>query len=93
MTSEIEDKILSLYALGNSYSQIFQVIEDFYGVGFSKATISAVTDKIIPMLQEWKIRPLEEVYPFVFLDAIHYKVKEDGKYISNGVVTCIHTHN
>ena len=50
MTSEIEDKILSLFALGNSYSQIAKHIEDFYCVGFSKATISAVTDKIIPML-------------------------------------------
>ena len=89
MTSEIEDKILSLYALGNSYSQISQAIEDFYGVGFSKATISAVTDKIIPMLNEWKIRPLEEVYPFVFLDAIHYKVKEDGKYISKAFYTVL----
>ena len=98
MTSEIEDKILSLYALGNSYSQISQAIEDFYGVGFSKATVSAVTDKIIPMLNEWKIRPLEEVYPFVFLDvpwkkcpfdAIHYKVKEDGKYISKAFYTVL----
>jgi len=62
---------LSLYALGNSYTQISDHIEEIYGVGFSKATISAVTDKILPILQEWKTRPLEEVYPFVFLDAIH----------------------
>jgi len=52
MTSEIEEKILALFALGNSYSQISQHIEDFYSIGFSKATMSAVTDKIIPMLQE-----------------------------------------
>ena len=89
MTSEIEDKILSLFALGNSYSQIAKYIEDFYCVGFSKATISAVTDKIIPMLNEWKVRPLEAVYPFVFLDAIHYKVKEDGKYISKAFYTVL----
>ena len=89
MTSEIEDKILSLFALGNSYSQIAKHIEDFYCVGFSKATISAVTDKIIPMLNEWKTRPLEAVYPFVFLDAIHYKVKEDGKYISKAFYTVL----
>src|SRR5574344_1922825 len=89
MTSEIEDKILSLFALGNSYSQIAKYIEDFYCVGFSKATISAVTDKIIPMLNEWKTRPLEAVYPFVFLDAIHYKVKEDGKYISKAFYTVL----
>lgn len=89
MTSEIEEKILSLYAHGNSYSQIADVIEDIYGVGFSKGAISTVTDKIIPMLQEWKIRPLEEIYPFIFLDAIHYKVKEEGRYISKAFYTVL----
>ena len=58
MTGEIEEKILALYAHGNSYSQISELIEDIYGVGFSKCAISAVTDKIIPLLQEWKTRPL-----------------------------------
>lgn len=89
MSDEIEKKILSLYALGNSYSQIAQHIEEIYCVGFSKAAISAVTDKILPMLQEWRSRPLEAVYPFVFLDAIHYKVKEDGKYISKAFYTVL----
>ena len=89
MTDEIEKKMLSLYALGNSYSQISKHIEDIYGVEFSKAAISAVTDKIIPMLQEWKTRPLEAVYPFIFLDAIHYKVKEDGRYISKAFYTVL----
>ena len=87
MSGEIEEKILALYAHGNSYSQIANMIEDIYGVGFSKGAISTVTDKIIPMLTEWKARPLEEVYPFVFLDAIHYKVKEDGRYISKAFYT------
>lgn len=89
MSDEIEKKMLSLYALGNSYSQISKHIEDIYGVEFSKAAISAVTDKIIPMLQEWKTRPLEAVYPFIFLDAIHYKVKEDGRYISKAFYTVL----
>ncbi len=80
MISEIEDKILSLFALGNSYSQIAKYIEDFYCVGFSKARINAVTDKIIPMLNESKVRPLEAVHPFVFLEAIHYKVKEESNF-------------
>jgi transposase-like protein len=52
MSSEIENKILALYVHGNSYSQIVELIEDIYGVGFTKGAISAVTDKIIPMLQE-----------------------------------------
>ena len=89
MTGEIEDKILALYAHGNSYSQISELIEDIYGVGFSKGAISTVTDKIIPLLQEWKTRPLEEIYPFIFLDAIHYKVKEDGRYISKAFYTVL----
>ena len=89
MSDQIEQKILSLYALGNSYSQIADHIEEIYGVGFSKATISAVTDKILPMLQEWRIRPLEELYPFIYLDAIHYKVKEEGKYISKAFYTVL----
>jgi len=89
MSDQIEQKILSLYALGNSYSQIVDHIEEIYGVGFSKATISAVTDKILPMLHEWRIRPLDELYPFIFMDAIHYKVKEEGKYISKAFYTVL----
>jgi transposase-like protein len=89
MSDEIEKKILSLFALGNSYTQISKHIEDIYCVGFSKAAISAVTDKIIPMLQEWRTRPLEAVYPFIFLDAIHYKVKEDGRYVSKAFYTVL----
>ena len=82
MSDNIEQKILSLYALGNSYSQISEHIEEMYGMSFSKATISAVTDKVIPLLKEWQQRPLESVYPFVWLDAIHYKIKDNGRYIS-----------
>jgi transposase-like protein len=89
MSDQIEQKILSLYALGNSYSQISEHIEEMYGVEFSKATISAVTDKIVPMLKEWQQRPLEAVYPFVWLDAIHYKIKENGRYVSKAVYTIL----
>ena len=89
MSDQIEQKILALYALGNSYTQISEHIEDFYGVHFSKATISAVTDKVIPLLKEWQQRPLEAIYPFVWLDAIHYKIKENGKYITKAVYTIL----
>jgi len=78
-----------LYALGNSYSQISEHIEEMYGMSFSKATISAVTDKVIPLLKEWQQRPLESVYPFVWLDAIHYKIKDNGRYISKAVYTVL----
>jgi len=60
-----------------------------YGLEFSKATISAVTDKVIPLLKEWQQRPLETIYPFVWLDAIHYKVKENVKYMSKAVYTIL----
>jgi transposase-like protein len=89
MSDAIEAKILSLYALGNSYSQIAEHIREIYGVEFSKATISAVTDKILPMLQEWRERPLQAIYPFVWLDAIHYKVREEGEYLSKAVYTVL----
>ncbi|UFH58176.1 IS256 family transposase [Sulfurovum mangrovi] len=89
ISDHIEQKILSLYALGNSYSQIAEHIEELYGVSFSKATISAVTDKVIPMLKEWQSRPLESIYPFVWLDAIHYKIKKDGRYISKAIYTIL----
>ena len=89
MSDEIEKKILSLFSLGNSYAQIRDHIEEIYGVSFSKPAITAVTDKLIPMLQEWKQRPLESIYPFIYLDAIHYKVKEEGVYISKAFYTVL----
>jgi len=89
MSDELESKMLSLFALGNSYSQIADHIEDMYGVHFSKAAITTITDKLIPKLEEWKKRPLEAIYPFVYLDAIHYKVREDGTYISKAFYTVL----
>ncbi len=89
MSDQIEQKILSLYALGNSYTQIKGHLEEIYGIGFSTAAISAVTDKIIPILKEWQQRPLEAIYPFVWLDAIHYKVKENGRYSAKAVYTIL----
>ena len=89
MSDHIEQKILSLYVLGNSYSQISEHIEEMYGIEFSKATISAVTDKVIPLLKEWQQRPLESIFPFVWLDSIHYKIKENGRYISKAVYTIL----
>lgn len=89
ISDHIEQKILSLYALGNSYSQISEHIQELYSLEFSKATISSVTDKVIPLLKEWQQRPLESIYPFVWLDAIHYKIKENGRYISKAVYTIL----
>ncbi|DAB29256.1 MAG TPA: IS256 family transposase [Sulfurimonas sp. UBA12504] len=89
LSDEIEKKMLSLFSLGSSYSQITEHIEDIYGVHFSKPAITTVTDKLIPMLEEWKIRPLEAIYPFIYLDAIHYKIREDGHYVSKAFYTVL----
>lgn len=78
VSDEIEDKILSMYGLGMSCSNISKHIEDIYSISLSTGTISLVTDKIIGKVKEWQQRQLESVYPFVWLDAIHYKIKEDG---------------
>ena len=89
MSDEIEKKMLSLFSLGNSQSQIIDHIEEIYGVHFSKPAITAVTDKLIPMMEEWKKRPLEPIYPFLYLDAIHYKVRENGTYVSKAFYTVL----
>ena len=89
LSDEIEKKMLSLFSFGSSYSQITEHIEDIYGVHFSKPAITMVTDKLIPMLEEWKIRPLDAIYPFIYLDAIHYKVREDGHYVSKAFYTVL----
>ena len=89
MSDELESKMLSLFALGNSYSQIADHIEDMYGVHFSKQAITAITDKLIPKLEEWRKRPLELIYPFIYLDAIHYKVRDEGYYVSKAFYTVL----
>ena len=89
ISDEIEEKILSLYALGMSYKDIKSHIEELYQISISSATINTITDKIISKVQEWQSRPLESVYPFVFMDAIHYKIKEDGKYENKAVYTIL----
>ncbi len=89
ISDEIEEKILSMYGLGMSYRDISTHIEEIYQVSISTATISAVTDKIITKVKEWQSRPLESIYPFMWLDAIHYKIKDGGKYISKAVYTIL----
>jgi transposase-like protein len=89
MSDELESKMLSLFVLGNSYSQIADHIEDMYGVHFSKPAITAITDKLIPKLEEWRKRPLNSIYPFIYLDAIHYKVRDEGNYVSKAFYTVL----
>ena len=89
LTNEIERKILSMFSLGMSYSDIQKHVEEIYSMDVSTGTISAVTDKLLPELQQWRERPLQSHYPIVWLDAIHYKVKVDGRYISQAFYTVL----
>lgn len=85
---DLDRQIIALYARGGSYSDIRDHLSEMYDLDISPATISRVTDKILPLLQEWRSRPLERIYPFVWLDAIHYKVRHEGRVI-NRAVYCI----
>jgi len=89
LSDEIDRKILSMFSLGMSYRDINAHVEEMYGINVATGTISAVTDKLIPELKAWQQRPLDSHYPIVWLDAIHYKVKENGRYISKAVYTLL----
>ena len=75
--SNLEEKVISMYGLGMSTRDINKHIQEIYGVDVSAEMVSKITDKIIPLIEEWQNRPLEEVYYFTFLDAVHFHVKED----------------
>lgn len=75
----LENKILSLYSMGMSYRDISAHIEEMYGLELSAAQLTVITDKIWPEIEEWRTRPLEEIYPFVWLDALFYKVRQEGR--------------
>ena len=76
--SRLETQIIELYGMGNTTRQISEFVENLYGFGVSAEMVSNITDKIVPEMEEWKSRRLEEVYPFVYIDAIHFNVKANG---------------
>ena len=76
--SDIDQKIISMYAKGMTTRQISETIEDIYGFETSESFISDVTDKILPQIEDWQNRPLDEVYPILYIDAIHYSVRDNG---------------
>ena len=76
--SGIDQKILSMYAKGMTTRQISDTLEDIYGFEASEGFISDVTDKILPQIEDWQNRPLSEVYPVLYIDAIHYSVRDEG---------------
>ena len=77
--SGIEQKIISLYAKGMTTRQISETIEDIYGFEVSDGMVSDITDRLIPQIEDWQKRPLDEVYPIVFIDAVHFSVRDNGQ--------------
>ncbi|MEO6134494.1 MAG: IS256 family transposase [Ginsengibacter sp.] len=79
LANSLESKIIGLYGHGMSFRDISSHIKDLYDTDISAGTLSAITDKIIPLVKEWQVRPLEETYCIVWLDGMHYKVKQEGR--------------
>jgi transposase-like protein len=84
-TNELEDKIIGLYGKGMSARDIQDTLQEAYGVEVSAATISTVTDKVWGLVEAWQNRPLSAIYPIVYLDAIHLKLRRDGKVVNTAV--------
>jgi transposase-like protein len=78
-SNEIEEKVIAMYAKGNSTRDIQDMLQELYGINVSPDTISKITDKIWPLVEEWQNRPLAKVYTILFLDALHIKLKRNGK--------------
>ena len=83
----IDDQVLSMYAKGMTTRDIEAHLESLYGIDASPELISRITDKILPLVTEWQNRPLEEIYAIVFMDAIHYKVRSEGRIVSKAAYT------
>jgi transposase-like protein len=78
-SNELEEKVIALYAKGNSTRDIQTILAEIYGVEVSAPTISAITDKVWPLVEEWQNRPLSGIYPIIFLDALYVKLRREGK--------------
>lgn len=79
LANSLESKIIGLYGHGMSFRDISAHIKDLYDTDISAGTLSTITDKIIPLVKEWQVRPLEDTYCIVWLDGMHYKVKQEGR--------------
>lgn len=89
--SAIEDKIIFLYSQGTSTRDIEKTMQEMYGIEVDATRVSKITDKLLPLIKEWQNRPLESVYAMVMLDAIHYKVREEGMVVKKAVYIAIGT--
>lgn len=87
LTSGLDDQIIALYAQGNSIEDVRRLLSKIYGVQISAGKISQITDKVLPVIQEWQSRPLKAFYPIVYLDAVHFKVRHEGRYETRAFYT------
>ena len=85
ISSDIDAQILSLYSRGMSYSDIQGHLGEMYGLSLSDGVLTAITDRIVPDIKEWQHRPLESVWPVIWLDAMHFKVRENGKVVAKAI--------
>lgn len=85
LSDNLAPKIIGLYGLGMSLRDISRHIKEMYDVDISHDTLSEITDRVIPQVKEWQNRPLESVYPIVWMDAIHYKVRDGGRVVTRAV--------
>ena len=89
VTQDMEEKIISMYAKGMTTNDIESHMRELYDIEISDSTISRITDKILPIVKEWQERPLEEIYAVVFMDAIHYHVRNEGRIVKCAVYIAI----
>ena len=80
-SSSVEEKIISMYAKGMTSRDINSHMKEIYGVDVSAGMVSTITDKVLPLVTEWQNRPLESMYPIVYLDGIHFRVRDGGKIV------------
>lgn len=89
--SSIEDKVIFLYSQGTSTRDIEKTMREMYGIEVDDSRVSKITDKLLPLIQEWQSRPLKDIYAMVMLDAIHYKVREEGSVVKKAAYIAIGT--
>lgn len=89
LPGDLEEKILGLYGLGMSYKDIQTHLNEMYGLTISDGVLNSITDRVIPAIREWQSRPLERLYAIVWMDAIHFKIREDGKVITKAVYSVL----
>ena len=85
----IEDQIIAMYAKGMSTRDIEDQMRNIYGIDISPGMVSKITDKILPQVAEWQSRPLDRIYPIVFLDAIHFKVRKDNRIVNKAAYSVL----